>query len=60
MLLNELLSLPLSYSAGIPDWAIAVIVVGVLAIVALAFCLMGVFFACHTSQRKGGGVCVCF
>ena len=51
--------LPPFLSAGIADWVIAVIVVGVLAMVALVFCLMGVFFACHTSQSKGGGVCVC-
>ena len=39
----------------IPDWAIAVIVVGVLAIVALVFCFLGLCFACHTSNQKGGG-----
>jgi len=31
------------------------IVVGVLAIIALVFCFLGLCFACHTSNHKGGG-----
>lgn len=44
---------PLSLSPGVfPDWAIAVIVVGVLALVAVVFCLIGLCFACHTGSSK--------
>ncbi len=41
-------------SPGIPDWGIAVIVVGVLALVALFFCLIGVGFACQSNKKSGG------
>ena len=36
--------------ADFPDWAIAVIVVGVLAVVALVFCFIGICFACNTGK----------
>jgi hypothetical protein len=37
---------------AIPDWGIAVIVVGALLFVALIFCFLGLCFACQTSQSK--------
>ena len=49
-------SLPLTV---IPDWGIAVIVVGVLALVALMFCLIGVCFACQSSKKGEGRMSVC-
>lgn len=52
--LLDFLCVPLA-AISIPDWAIAVIVVGVLAIIALVFCFLGVCFACHTSNHKGEG-----
>ena len=42
------------FTVGISDLAIAGIVVGVLAVVALLFCFIGLFFACSTSKVKEG------
>ena len=39
-------------SPSVPDWGIAVIVVGALLLVALIFCFLGLCFACQTSQSK--------
>lgn len=36
----------------VPDWAVAVIVVGALVIFAMMFCLLGFCFACNTSRNK--------
>lgn len=37
---------------SVPDWGIAVIVVGAILLVAFIFCFLGLCFACQTSQSK--------
>ena len=42
-------------TVDVPDWGIAVVVVGVLALIALVFCFMGVAFACQNNRKSEGG-----
>ncbi len=50
-----ILSYTILLCTEVPDWGIAVIVVGILALVALIFCLIGVCFACQSTKKTGGG-----
>ena len=46
-------------TAIIADWVIAVIVVGLLMVIAALFCFIGLCCACRNSDQKGSCMCVC-